>query len=165
MAQLVPAATAKAKEEAADIQTLIDKQKGGFKLQPYDWNFYAEQVRKAKYDLDENEVKPYFELNKVLQDGVFYAANQLYGLTFKERHDLPVYQPDVRVFDVFDKDGAQLGLFYCDYFKRDNKSGGAWMDNMMGQSKLLGTKPVIYNVCNFTKPAAGQPALISFETT
>ena len=163
MAQLVPAATAKAKEEAADIQALIDKQKGGFKLQPYDWNFYAEQVRKAKYDLDENEVKPYFELDKVLQNGVFYAAGQLYGLTFKERHDLPVYQPDVRVFDVFDKDGSQLGLFYCDYFKRDNKQGGAWMDNMVTQSKLLGMKPVIYNICNFTKPAPGQPALISFD--
>src|SRR6185503_8588973 len=163
MAQLVPAATAKAKEEAADIQALIDKQKSGFKLQPYDWNFYAEQVRKAKYDLDENQVKPYFELDKVLQNGVFYAAGQLYGLTFKERHDLPVYQPDVRVFDVFDKDGSQLGLFYCDYFKRDNKQGGAWMDNMVTQSKLLGMKPVIYNVCNFTKPAPGQPALISFD--
>lgn len=163
MAQLVPAATAKAKVEAAEIQSLIDKQKGGFKLQPYDWNYYSEQVRKAKYDLDENEVKPYFELNKVLQNGVFYAANQLYGLTFKERHDLPVYQADVRVFDVMDKDGSQIGLFYCDYFKRDNKSGGAWMDNMMVQSKLLGTKPVIYNVCNFTKPAPGQPALISYD--
>ena len=161
--RLVPAATAKAKVEAADIQTVIDQQHGGFTLQPWDWNFYAEQVRKAKYDLDQNEIKPYFELNKVLIDGVFYAANQLYGLTFKERKDLPVYQADVRVFDVFDKDGGQLGLFYCDYYKRDNKNGGAWMDEMVGQSKLLGTKPVIYNVCNFTKPAPGQPALISFE--
>ena len=163
MLQLVPATTAKAKDEAATIQKLIDEQKGGFKLQPWDWDFYAEQVRKAKYNLDENEVKPYFELNKVLQNGVFFAANQLYGLTFKERHDLPVYQNDVRVFDVIDKDGSQLGLFYCDYYKRDNKSGGAWMDNMVAQSKLLNTKPVIYNVCNFTKPAAGQPALISYD--
>lgn len=162
-AELVPASVAKAKKEGADIQALIDKQKGGFKLQPYDWNFYSEQVRKQKFNLDDNEVKPYFELNKVLQDGVFYAANQLYGLTFKERHDIPVYQKDVRVFDVIDKDGTELGLFYCDYFKRDNKNGGAWMDNMVGQSKLLGTKPVIYNVCNFTKPAPGQPALISFD--
>ena len=161
--KLVPAATAKAKVEAGDIQAVVDQQKGGFKVQPWDWNFYAEQVRKAKYNLDENEVKPYFELSKVLTDGVFYAANQLYGITFKERKDLPVYQPDVRVFDVFDKDGSQLGLFYCDYFKRDNKNGGAWMDELVGQSKLLGTKPVIYNVCNFTKPAAGQPALISAE--
>jgi peptidyl-dipeptidase Dcp len=161
--KLVPAATAKALREAGDIQALINQQKGGFALQPYDWNYYAEQVRKAKYDLDEKETRPYFVLDKVLQDGVFYAANQLYGITFKERKDLPVYQEDVRVFDVFDKDNTQLGIFYCDYFKRDNKSGGAWMDNMVGQSKLLGTKPVIYNICNFTKPAPGQPALISFS--
>nr|WP_199157940.1 M3 family metallopeptidase [Pedobacter sp. ASV2] len=161
--KIVPAATAKAKGEAADIQAVIDQQKGGFKVEPWDWNFYAEQVRKAKYNLDENEVKPYFELNKVLTNGVFYAANQLYGLTFKERKDLPVYQEDVRVFDVFDKDGSQIGLFYCDYFKRDNKDGGAWMDNLVTQSKLFGTKPVIYNVCNFDKPEKGQPALISFD--
>jgi peptidyl-dipeptidase Dcp len=159
----VPAATAKAKAEAADIQAVIDQQKGGFKLEPWDWNYYAEQVRKAKYDLDESQIKPYFELDKVLKDGVFYAANQLYGLTFKERKDLPVYQADVRVFDVFDKDGSQLGIFYCDYFKRDNKNGGAWMSNIVGQSKLLNQKPVIYNVCNFTKPAPGKPALISAD--
>ena len=162
-AQLVPSATAKAKGEAKDIQALIDKQNGGFKLQPWDWDYYAEQVRKEKYNLDESEIKPYFELNKVLQDGVFFAANQLYGLSFKERHDLPVYQNDVRVFEVFDKDNTPFALFYCDYYKRDNKSGGAWMSNMVGQSTLLGTKPVIYNVCNFTKPADGQPALISFD--
>lgn len=161
--KVIPAATAKAKSEAADIQAVIDQQKGGFKLEPWDWDFYAEQVRKAKFDLDENEVKPYFELNKVLVNGVFYAATQLYGITFKERKDLPVYQDDVRVFDVMDKDGKQLGLFYCDYFKRDNKDGGAWMDNLVPQSKLFGTIPVIYNVCNFTKPEAGKPALISFD--
>jgi len=163
LGKLIPAATAKAKEEASDIQALINQQKGGFQLQPWDWNFYAEQVRKARFNLDEKEVRPYFELNKVLQDGVFYAANQLYGLTFKKRTDIPVYQPDVLVFEVFDKDGSPLGLFYGDYFKRDNKGGGAWKSNMVGQSKLLGTKPVIYNVCNFTKPAPGQPALISFD--
>ncbi|HTB53549.1 MAG TPA: peptidyl-dipeptidase Dcp [Ferruginibacter sp.] len=161
--QLIPAATAKAKQEAADIQSLIDKQNGGFALQPYDWDYYAEQVRKAKYDYDENEVKQYLELNSVLENGVFYAANQLYGLTFKERHDIPVYQKDVRVFEIFDKDAKPMALFYCDYFKRDNKSGGAWMSNLVNQSKLLGTLPVIYNVCNFTKPAPGQPALISFD--
>jgi len=161
LGKLIPAATAKATREAAEIQKLIDTQKGGFQLQPYDWNYYADQVRKAKYDLDESEIRPYFELNKVLQDGVFFAANQLYGLTFKERKDLPVYQSDVRVFDVIDRDGSKLGLFYCDYFKRDNKSGGAWMSNLVNQSKLLGNKPVIYNVCNFTKPAPGKPALIS----
>lgn len=163
VSRLVGPATAKAGREAADIQALIDQQKGGFKLEPWDWNFYAEQVRKAKFNLDENEIKPYFELNNVLQNGVFYAANQLYGLTFKERKDIPVYQADVRVFDVIDQDGSQLGLFYCDYFKRDNKSGGAWMSNMVDQSKLLNQKPVVYNVCNFTKPAPGQPALISFD--
>ncbi len=163
ISRLVPAATAKAKQEAADIQKVIDAQKGGFQLQPWDWDFYSEQVRKAKFNIDENEVKPYFEINSVLQNGVFYAANQLYGLTFKERKDLPVYNPDVRVFEVFDKDGKSMALFYCDYFKRENKNGGAWMDNLVGQSKLLGTKPVIYNICNFTKPAEGQPALISFD--
>lgn len=162
-AKLVPAATAKAKAEAADIQQQIDLEKGGFKVQPWDWEYYAEKVRKQKFDLDESQIKPYFELNKVLENGVFYAATQLYGITFKERHDLPVYQKDVRVFEVFDKDNSTIGLFYCDYFKRDNKNGGAWMSNLVEQSTLMGTKPVIYNVCNFTKPAAGQPALISFD--
>jgi peptidyl-dipeptidase Dcp len=161
--KLVPAATAKARKEASDIQELIDRQKGGFALEPWDWKFYAEQVRKAKYDLDENQVKPYFELDTVLQKGVFYAANLLYGLSFKPRTDIPVYQSDVKVFEVFDQDHQPIALFYCDYFKRDNKSGGAWMDNLVTQSTLLGTKPVVYNVCNFTKPAPGQPALISFS--
>ncbi|HTB30934.1 MAG TPA: M3 family metallopeptidase, partial [Bacteroidia bacterium] len=162
-AKLVPAATARAKMEASDIQKVIDAQKGGFQVQPWDWDFYSEQVRKAKYDLDESQVKPYFVLDSVLKNGVFYAANQLYGLTFKQRTDLPVYNPDVKVFEVFDKDGTSMALFYCDYFKRDNKNGGAWMANLVDQSKLLGTKPVIYNICNFTKPAEGQPALISFD--
>jgi len=163
MQDLVPAVTARAKAEAGDIQALIDRQHGDFKLEPWDWSFYAEQVRKAKFDLDENQIKPYFELDNVLQNGVFYAANQLYGLTFKERHDIPVYQPDMRVFEVFDQDGKSLALFYTDYFKRDNKNGGAWMDNLVTQSRLLGTKPVVFNVCNFSKPAAGQPALLSFD--
>lgn len=160
---LVPASTAKAEGEAKEIQALIDEQKGGFDLEPWDWNFYSEQVRKAKYDLDESQVKPYFELNRVLQDGVFYAAHQLYGITFKERKDIPVYQPDMRVFEVFDADGKPLALAYFDYFKRDNKDGGAWMGEFVSQSKLLGTLPVIYNVANFQKPVAGQPALLSFS--
>ncbi|MBB6145507.1 peptidyl-dipeptidase Dcp [Silvibacterium bohemicum] len=160
---LVPAATAKAAGEAKDIQALIDNQHGGFTLQPWDWNFYAEQVRKARYDLDESQVKPYFELNNVLENGVFYAAGQLYGITFEERKDIPVYHPDVRVFEVFDAGHKPLALFYCDYFKRDNKNGGAWMSEFVGQSRLLGTLPVVYNVANFTKPAPGQPALISFS--
>ena len=163
LAQLVPAATAKAKEEAAELQKLIDQQNGGFKLEAWDWNFYSEQLRKAKYDLDENEIKPYLEIDNVLQKGVFYAANLLYGISFKERKDLPVYQEDVRVFNVYDKDGSHMAIFYADFYKRDNKRGGAWMSNMVGQSKLFGTKPVIYNVCNFTKPAPGQPALISYS--
>jgi peptidyl-dipeptidase Dcp len=162
MDDLVPATTAKAVEEGKDIQALIDTQKGGFKLQPWDWEFYSDQVRKLKYDLDESQEKPYFEVFNVLQNGVFYAATQLYGITFKERHDIPVYNPDVRVFEVFNPDGKPLALWYCDYFKRDNKNGGAWMSNFVGQSRLLGTLPVIYNVANFPKPAAGEPALISF---
>jgi len=162
MDALVPGATAKATSEARDIQDVIDAQKGGFTLQPWDWDFYAEQVRKTKYDLNEAQVKPYFELNNVLENGVFYAANQLYGITFKERKDLPVYQPDVHVFEVSDADGKPLALFYCDYFKRDNKDGGAWMGSFVRQSKLLGTMPVVYNVANLPKPAAGEPALISF---
>ena len=162
-AKLVPSATARANAEAADIQSVIDRQKGGFKLTAYDWDHYAEQVRKEKYDLDESQIKPYFELNSVLKNGVFFAATQLYGITFKERTDLPVYQEDVKVFELFEENGTSIGLFYCDYFKRDNKSGGAWMSNLVGQSGLLGTKPVIYNVCNFTKPSKGEPALISFD--
>ena len=163
MDALVPASTAHAASEAQEIQAVIDTQKGGFELQPWDWNYYAEQVRKAKYDLDEAQIRPYFELNSVLQNGVFYAANQLYGLTFQERHDIPVYHPDVRVFEVLDADGKPLALWYCDYFKRDNKNGGAWMDHFVRPSKLLGTLPVVYNVANFSKPVAGQPALISFD--
>jgi peptidyl-dipeptidase Dcp len=162
MDALVPGTTAKAHSEAGDIQSLIDTQKGGFQLQPWDWNFYADQVRKAKYDLDEAQIKPYFELNNVLKNGVFYAATQLYGITFKERKDIPVYQSDVRVFEVSNADGTPLALWYCDYFKRDNKNGGAWMDSLVGQSKLLGTLPVVFNVANFAKPVPGQPALISF---
>jgi peptidyl-dipeptidase Dcp len=160
---LAPAATARAGREANDIQALIDAQRGGFTLEPWDWEFYAEQVRKAKYDLDESEIKPYFELNSVLENGVFYAAHELYGLTFKERKDIPVYQQDVRVFQVFDADGTPLALWYCDYFKRDNKNGGAWMDTLVAQSKLLGQLPVVFNVANFEKPAPGQPALLSFD--
>jgi peptidyl-dipeptidase Dcp len=163
MDALVPMATGKAAREAKDIQGVIDAQQGGFSLQPWDWNFYGEQVRKAKYDLDESQIKPYFELNSVLQNGVFFAANQLYGITFKERKDIPVYEPDVRVFEVSDADGKPLAMFYCDYFKRDNKNGGAWMSEFVGQSKLMHTLPVVYNVANLPKPAAGEPALISFD--
>jgi peptidyl-dipeptidase Dcp len=162
-AELAPAAAAKAKEEAKEIQAQIDQQKGGITLEPWDWNYYAEQVRQAKYAVDEKEVKPYFELNTVLEKGVFYAANLLYGISFKERHDLPVYHPDVRVFEVFDKDGKSFALWYCDYFKRDNKQGGAWNSGFLGKSTLVGTQPVIINVANLPKPAPGEPALLDFD--
>jgi peptidyl-dipeptidase Dcp len=160
---LAPAATANANAEAKEIQSMIDSQHGGFALAPYDWNLYAEQVRKQKYGIDEAAVRPYFELNHVLQDGVFYAATQLYGITFKERHDIPVYSKDVRVFQVNDADGKPLALFYCDFFKRDNKQGGAWTDSMVTPSKLLSKLPVVYNVTNFAKPAPGQPALLTWD--
>lgn len=163
LSKLIPPATKKAKEEISDLQKVIDKEKVKFKLEPWDWNYYAEIVRKKKYDLDDSEIKPYFELNKVLKDGVFFTATKLYGITFKERHDIPVYNKDVRVFEIFNQDSTAVGLFYCDYYKRDNKSGGAWMDNIITQSKLLHKKPVIYNVGNFTKPAPGKPALISYD--
>ena len=163
MDALVPPAIANAAAEALDIQRLMDAEEPGKTLQPWDWDYYAKQVRQAKYDLDEAQLRPYFELNQVLLQGVFYAANQLFGLTFSERNDLPVYHPEVRVYEVMEEDGKPLALFYCDWFKRDNKNGGAWMSNLVGQSKLLGTLPVIYNVGNFSKPAAEEAALISFS--
>ncbi len=168
LSQLAPPAIANAKQEAADIQTLIDKQAKAqhaqsFKLEPWDWAFYAEQVRKARYAYDESQTKPYFELNHVLQDGVFFAANQLYGLTFKELHGLPVYHPDVRVFECFDADGSSLGLFMTDYYARDNKQGGAWDSQYVDQSTLEGTKPVIANHLNIPKPAEGEPTLLTFD--
>ncbi len=156
MDALVPPATARAATEAQDIQSLIDQQKGGFKVEPWDWDIYSEQVRKAKYDLDEEQVKPYFELNNVLENGVFYAATQLYGITFKERKDIPTYAQGMRVFEVFNADGSHLALFYCDYFKRDNKQGGAWMDGFVGQSKLMNTTPVVYNVGQLRSAGAGR---------
>ena len=161
--QLAPAAIKSAKQEGEALQELIDAKGDDINLKSWDWNYYSEKLRKQKYDLDEDQIKPYFVLDSVLEKGVFFAANQLYGLTFKERTDLPVYQEDVRVFEVHDKDGSTIGLFYSDYFKRDNKSGGAWMSNIVDQSRLLGTQPVIYNVCNFAKPAEGEPALISWD--
>lgn len=163
MHNIVPAARARAEREAADIQQTIDQQQGDFTLQAWDWRFYAEQVRRARYDLDENQIKPYFELNSVLQNGVFWAATQLYGIRFTARQDLPVYHPDVQVYEIFDADETPLALFYTDFFKRDSKGGGAWMSNFVNQSTLLDSKPVIYNVCNYTRPPAGEPALLSWD--
>ena len=163
LSQLVGPTRTKAVEEARLIQAAIDKDGKHFDLKPWDWQRYAEKVRKERYNVDEETLKPYFELHKVLEDGVFYAANRLYGIAFKPRKDIPVYHPDVMVYEVFEQNGTSLGLIYLDYFKRDNKSGGAWMSNFVNQSKLNGTKPVIYNVANLPKPAPGQPALISFD--
>lgn len=163
MNQLATPAVETARREAKDIQDLIDQQKGGFKLEPWDWNFYAEQVRKAKFDLDENQIKPYFEITTVLEKGVFFAAEKFYGLTFKKRTDLPVYNPDVVTYEVFDHDGKSLAIYYLDFYTRDSKNGGAWMSNFVEQSYLLGTKPVIVNCYNYQKPAPGKPSLISYD--
>ena len=163
LAEIAMPAVAKSKQEAKEIQSLIDAQNGGFKLAPWDWNFYAEQVRKEKYDLDENQIKPYFEIKTVLEKGVFFAANQMYGITFKERKDLPVYHPDVVVYEVFDNDGTSMAIYYLDFYTRDNKNGGAWMSNFVDQSHYLKQKPVIVNVYNFAKPLNGNPSLISFD--
>ena len=163
LAQIAKPAVAKAKNEAKEIQEIIDSQNGGFKLEPWDWNFYSEQVRKAKYDLDESQIKPYFELTTVLEKGVFFAAKQMYGITFKERKDLPVYNSDVVAYEVFDNNGKSMAIYYLDFYTRDNKNGGAWMNNFVNQSHYLDQKPVIVNVYNFTKPADGKPSLISFD--
>jgi len=160
---LLPSVIANTKKEAEDIQSMM--RRDGIKglLKPWDWSYYAEQVRRQKFDIDQDNVRPYFELDKVLKDGVFYTMNKLFGISFEERFDLPVYHPDVRTFDVFDKDGNQIGLFYADYFARDSKRGGAWMNALVQQSHLLDKQPVIVNVMNITPPAEGEPALISFD--
>jgi peptidyl-dipeptidase Dcp len=163
MRNIVPAATARARHELAAIQQRIDEQQGGFDARPWDWDFYAAQVRSVRYELDENQVRPYFSLENVLQRGVFYAANRLFGLTFVERFDIPVYHDDVRVWEIFDRDGCGIALFYGDFFARDSKSGGAWMGNFVEQSTLLAQAPVIYNVCNYVKPLPGEPALLSWD--
>lgn len=160
---LIPAAIAKAQAEADEIQKMIVSEGEDFTLEPWDWNYYAEMVRKAKYDLDEDQIKPYFEINNVLENGVFYAATQLYGITFKERNDIPVYHQDVKVYELFEENGDPLGLFYTDFFARPSKRGGAWMSNFVSQSKLYDRKPVIYNVCNYPKPTAGNPALLTYD--
>lgn len=168
LGQLAPAAVANARREAAEIQKLIDAEaeaagREAFALKPWDWDYYAEKVRKAQYDYDESEVRPYFEMEHVLRDGVLYAAGRLYGLSFEERSDLPVYHEDVRVFEVFDRDGAPLGLVLFDYFARDSKRGGAWMNSLVEQSALFGTRPVVTQNLNISKPPEGEPVLLSFD--
>src|SRR5437016_2086204 len=161
LADLAPPAVANAKREAADMQKIVDEEKGGFQISACDWDFYSEKVRKAKYDFDESEVRPYYELNHVIVDGVFFAANKEYGLTFKERHDLPVYEPDVRVWDVFDRDDKPLAIFIGDYYARASKRGGAWMNAYVPQNDLFGAKPVVANHLNISKPPPGEPTLLT----
>lgn len=163
LSSMVPAVVANTKLEAAAIQEMIKAQGGDFELQPWDWEFYGEKVRKAKYDLDESQVKPYFEFERVLQDGVFYTMNQLFGITMKPRPDLPVYHPDVKAYEVFDADGTSLAIFYADYFAREGKRGGAWMSSFVNQNALLGDKPVVVNVMNIPKGPAGEPTLVSYD--
>ncbi|EPC9993371.1 peptidyl-dipeptidase Dcp [Enterobacter ludwigii] len=163
MRGIVPAARTRATLEQADIQKVIDDEQAGFTVQAWDWAFYAERVRQAKYALDESQIKPYFALNTVLQDGVFWAASQLFGLRFVERFDIPVYHPDVRVWEIFDHTGEGMALFYGDFFARESKAGGAWMGNFVEQSYEFASRPVIYNVCNYQKPANDQTALISWD--
>lgn len=161
--QMIPAATAMAQKDAKEFEALAKKENASNTLTAADWNYYAEKVRKEKYDIDENEMKQYFVLDSVVENGVFDMATKLYGITFKKRTDIPVWHEDVKVYELFNEDGSTLGLFYTDYYKRDSKQGGAWMSNLVEQSHLFGTKPVIYNVGNYTKPANGQSALISFD--
>jgi peptidyl-dipeptidase Dcp len=163
LSDLAPAAVTNAKREGADMQAIIDQEKGGFQLAACDWDFYSEKVRKARYAFDESQLKPYFELNHVIADGVFFAAGKLYGLTFKERKDLPVYQPDVRIWEAFDADGKPLALFIGDYYARPSKRGGAWMNQYVPQSALLGTKPVVANHLNIPKPPMGEPTLLTYD--
>ncbi len=163
LSKLAPPAVANAKREAADLQATIDKEGGNFQLQPWDWSFYSEKVRQEKFNFDESQLKPYLELKNVLENGVFYAANQLYGLTFKQRTDLPTYHPDVTTYDVLDADGKQLAIFIADMYARPSKRGGAWMNSYVSQSGLTEFKPVVANHLNITKPADGQPTLLTWD--
>jgi peptidyl-dipeptidase Dcp len=161
MAQLAPPAVANARKEAADLQAVIDAEGGGFQLQPWDWDYYSEKVRAARYAFDAAQVRPYFEMNRVLEDGVFYAATQLFGITFHERTDLPKYHEDTRVFEVRNEDGSPVALFIVDWYARPSKRGGAWANAYVSQSGLLGTLPVIANHLNVPKPPAGEPTLLT----
>jgi peptidyl-dipeptidase Dcp len=157
------AAVEEARVEEAEIQALIDREGGEYAVQPWDWDFYSEQVRRSRYEIDDEAIRPYFEINRVLRDGVFFAATQLFGIQFAQRHDLPTYAPDVEVFEILNVDGSHLAILYCDLWKRDNKRGGAWMGSFVRQSRLQDESSVIYNVSNFTKPAEGEPGLIRFD--
>ncbi|WPR96719.1 peptidyl-dipeptidase Dcp [Klebsiella aerogenes] len=163
MRRIAPAARRRAEQELADIQQVIDEEGGDFQAAAWDWLYYGEQVRRAKFAIDEAQLKPYFALDRVLEDGVFWTASQLFGIRFVERFDIPLYHPDVRVWEIFDANGEGMALFYGDYFSRDSKSGGAWMDVFVEQSTLRAQRPVIYNFCNYQKPKAGGCALLSWD--
>lgn len=163
LATLAPAAVANANKEAADLQKMVDKQGANFKLAAWDWDFYSEKVRAERYNFDESQLKPYLEIENVLVNGVFYAAEKVFGLTFKERNDLPTYHPDVKVWEVFDADGSTLALFIQDFYARESKRGGAWMNAYVSQSKLMGTSPVVANHLNVPKPPAGEPTLLTWD--
>ena len=163
LARLAPAAVANARREAVDLQATIDAEGGDFELASWDWDFYTEKVRKDRFDFDEAQLKPYLELNNVLNNGVFYAAEQIFGITFKERTDLPVYQEDVRVWEVFDTDGSTLALFIGDFYARSSKRGGAWMNAYVSQSNLAGSRPVVANHLNVPEPPEGQPTLLTWD--
>jgi peptidyl-dipeptidase Dcp len=167
LAQLAPPAVANARREGAELQAMIDREQAAkgeptFRLEAWDWAYYAEKVRAEKYDFDESQLKPYFEMTSVLENGVFYAAGQLYGLSFRRRTDLPVYDPDVRVYDVFNADGSQLAIFIADMYARPTKRGGAWMNAYVEQSTLTGKRPVVANHLNITRPASG-PTLLTWD--
>jgi peptidyl-dipeptidase Dcp len=170
LGKLAPPAVANARHEAAELQAVIDTEQKGkgqpsFRLEPWDWAFYSEKVRQAKYAFDESQIKPYLEMKNVLENGVFHAAGQLYGLSFRQRTDLPVYEPDVMVYDVFDRDGKQLAIYIADEYARPSKRGGAWMSAYVQQNTLFGTLPVVANHLNIPKPSAGKPTLLSWDET
>lgn len=160
---LAPGVVARVKVEADDLRDLMKRSGADHELQPWDWEYYTEKLRQERFQVDAAAVKPYFEVNNVLRDGIFFTMKKLFGIEFRERSDLPLYHPQVKVFDVLNSDGSQIGLFYIDFFKRDSKRGGAWMSSFVDQSKLLNEKPVIVNTLNNPPAAEGEPALLSFD--
>lgn len=163
LTDLAPGVVARVNEEADELKAMIRQTGGDHELEPWDWEYYAEKVRTEKFQVDAAAVKPYFESNNVLENGVFFTMRKLFGVEFKERKDIPLYHPQVRVFDVLEKDGSQIGLFYIDFYSRDSKRGGAWMSSFVDQSKLLNDKPVIINTLNNAAPADGEPGLMTFD--
>ncbi len=162
--KIAPAAVANAKREAADIEKMI-AQNEKHELASWDWDYYTEQVRAEKYELDTSAMRPYFELDRVLNDGVFFAAEKLYGMKFEYRPDLVTYHPEARAFEVFNEDGSTIGLYIGDFYTRDSKRGGAWMNSLVDQNHLLGQKPVVVNNMNIPKPPAGEPTLLTYDET